>query len=119
MTIVEAIVSVLIAAGLMLASLEISRAVIDRTQMARLELRASMKSEELLARAGAEFPLKDMQIESGSSGPVQWSLRIQSRRYGEGPLEAFEVSARVIVLENGRKGESVLGTLKLRERRHP
>lgn len=74
---VEAIVAMIAVSGVLLLTLDISDRISKRTLLAKLEVKAAAFAEALLARAEAEYPLRESQIAGMESDGTSWVLRIQ------------------------------------------
>jgi hypothetical protein len=113
MNLLEAMISLVIAAGVIAAVLETSHLSAGRTVSARLELEATARAEALLARAGSHLPLVPGRLEGGDSREVRWILEIRRDDSVKGPPDAVEVTADVRISRGGLSARQTLVTLKL------
>ena len=76
MTITEALIAIVIAAGVMMAAVEATRMAATRTAISLLEMEAVVRAEALLASAGVDFPLAPGRIGGTHGDDVIWTEQL-------------------------------------------
>lgn len=116
MNLLEALVALMMAAGVIAAGLEASYQAQARTALARLETEAVVRAEALLARTGAEIPLQTGHFDGADGNSVRWALDIQRDESVKGPPYGFQVTADVVVTRDEGLVRQKLVTLKVGSR---
>ena len=113
MTIAEALVAIVIAAGVMIAAVEVTRSAASRTAAALLEMEAVTRAEALLAGAGVDFPLVPGRIEGAQDDGMTWRVDIERADAAASRPIAFQVTSTVSVARAGTAAQQTLSTLRL------
>jgi hypothetical protein len=113
MTITEALIAIVIAAGVMIAAVEATRSGAARTGISLLEMEAVARAETLLATAGVDFPLAPGRIEGAQDEDVIWSVDIERSDSTLSKPIAFRVTSNVTIARAGNTVQQSLSTLKL------
>lgn len=113
MNLVETLIALTIAAGVIVAAVESSYSTARRAALAQLQSEAVIRAEALLARAGSELPLREQRLEGAEGSSVQWILDMRREGPGSGSPKAFQVMAEVMVTRDGLSVHEQLATLKL------
>jgi hypothetical protein len=117
MSLLEVLVALVIAAGVVAAAVEASHLAQVRVLRAQLEFDAVAGAEALLARAGAELPLRVGRLDGVDGTGLSWRLDVAREGQTMGSPEAFQVTADVLVVRDGHEVRQRLKTLKIvRER---
>jgi type II secretory pathway pseudopilin PulG len=118
-TILETIIAMVIAIGVVAGALEAAGMATARTALARLRVEAAAEAEGLLAKVGTEVPLAAGTREGMGEGGVAWSLAVNPYQpVAKGP-QAFDVVAHVEIRRGGLVVREDLATLKLLPERAP
>ena len=116
-TVVEIVVALTILALALGVLLNVVSNSIRQTGRAETVALAGSLAQSLLARVGAELPLRDGQITGQSDDGIRWRVRIDP--YGDGgdrrewPVAAHQVSAEVSWSDGLQERSLVLTTLRL------
>jgi hypothetical protein len=113
MTVLEALVALMIALGVVTAAVEASRMAISRSTIARLQVEATLDTETLLARVGNDIPLSEEHLEGDGGNGEHWIIDIVPTSAPTDVVRAYEVHAEVRLLRAGISAQSRLATLKL------
>jgi prepilin-type N-terminal cleavage/methylation domain-containing protein len=113
MTLVEVLVALVIASGVTLFAMEISRFTVNRSAASLVQLEAVLEAESLLSRVGLDIPLQVGQIQNTTSEGISWVIDI--RRLDDRPAlpHAYQVSSEVIIARAGISERYRLATIKL------
>ena len=113
MSVLEAIIAVVIAFGIVAGAIEASRMAASRAALASLDAEVAIRAERLIASVGTERPLA-AQHDEGSEEGVGWTLEVAP--YAEdakAPL-AFDIVAEVTIRRGDLSARQRIATLKLR-----
>jgi hypothetical protein len=113
-TILETIIAMAIAVGVIAGALEASGMATARAVWASLQVEAVVKAERLLAKAGGELPLAEGGSEGVEEGGMTWSLAVSPYQPAAKGPQAFDVVARVEIRRGGLVVRQELATMKLR-----
>jgi hypothetical protein len=113
MSLLETMVALTIAAGVISAALETAYLTAQRTMLANLEMEAILRAEALLAWAGTD-PSNTAAHREGTDGEtVRWTLDMERDDAGNRPPAAMRIVARVTITRDGASTQQELATLKL------
>jgi acyl CoA:acetate/3-ketoacid CoA transferase len=113
MTILEALLAVVIALGVVASAIEASQIAISRSVIARLLAESALDAEALLSRVGNDIPFDPGHIEGAEANGARWSLDIVTVSAGNEALRAYQVTSDVSITRAGRSVHSEIATLKL------
>jgi hypothetical protein len=113
MTLLETMVALVIAAGVIVGALETSRMANSRTAIALLESEAAILAEGLLSKVGAHVPLEPGHHEGSEHNGVSWSLDINAYLPRAKGIRAFEITAAVSIKRGGLSVRQEVATIKL------
>jgi type II secretory pathway component PulJ len=115
MTFIEAMVALVIAAGVIIAALDASHLISARSDASAMEIESLLRAESLLAVVGADVRLAAGTTE-GEDGPdVRWATLVEQKDYGQGRAHAFAITSQVTITRAGRRIQRSLSTLKLQQ----
>lgn len=114
MTLIETLVAMTVAVGVVVVGLESARQSIERTNLSALETEASLRAEALMGRVGADVPLAPGRREGSDEDIGRWSLDIRLDEASSRRLAAYHIVASVSVTRGQRSASSTLETLKLK-----
>jgi hypothetical protein len=113
-SVLEAIIAVVIAFGIVAGAIEASRMAASRAALASLDAEVAIRAERLIASVGTERPLAAQHDEGSEEGGVGWTLEVAP--YAEdakAPL-AFDIVAEVTIRRGDLSARQRIATLKLR-----
>ena len=114
MTVLEALLAVVIAFGVVASAIEASRVAIGRSTIARLEAEAALDAEALLSRVGNDMPLNPGHLEGAEGNGVRWAIDVVPAGRETDMLQAYQVTSNVAIGRAGTLAQSNLTTLKIR-----
>jgi hypothetical protein len=113
MTVIEALVALVIAFGVVVSAIEASRQAITRSAMARLDAEADLDAEALLSRVGRDLPLQTGRLEGDDGSTVHWTVEMQAVTAPQDAPSAYAVMSEVTILRAGLSAHGRVATLKL------
>jgi hypothetical protein len=113
MTLVEALISLAIAIGVVASAVEASRLAIARTAVARLDAEAALSAEAALARVGNDIPLSPGHYEGNQEEGRHWAIDVSSFGDHGDAVQSYVVSVKVTIARAGIAAQSSIGTLRL------
>lgn len=113
MTLLEAIVALVIASGILGSTFEIYRQSVNRSATARLSVEATLEAESQLARVSSDIPLRPTRLETNDGRGRASVIAIRPVVFGDGRMKAFEVISEVVITRGGTSARARLATLKL------
>ena len=114
MTLLETLVSLAIASGIIVGALEASRLAASRAAIASLDVEAAARAEKLHSRVGADLPLEAGHREGSEAGGITWSLDVSPYSQAAKGPRAFEITADVSITRGGLSARQKVATLKLK-----
>ena len=114
MTLLEALLALVIAFGVITSALEASRTATNRSAIAHLEAEAALDAEALLSRVGTELPLNPGRLEGQDGNGEHWVVDVGPEGMGGDALRAYQIKADVRIARAGLSAHSSVATLKLR-----
>src|SRR5580704_16148532 len=112
MTVLEALLALVIAFGVVASAIEASRVAIGRSMIARLEAEAALDAEALLSRVGNDLPFNSGHLEGAESNGVRWAIDVVAAGQETDALQAYQVTSDVAIVRAGISAQSNLTTLK-------
>jgi hypothetical protein len=113
-SVLEAVIAVIIAFGVIAGALEASRMATSRGALAGLDAEVALRAERLIASIGAERPLAAQHSEGSEEGGVSWTLDVTPYAEGAKGTAAFDILAEVAIRRGGLSARQQIATLKLR-----
>jgi hypothetical protein len=113
MTLLETLVSLAVASGVIVGALEASRLAASRAATAFLDVEAAARAERLHSRVGTDLPLEAGHREGSEGGGIRWSLDVKPYSEGGKGPKAFEIAAVVSITRGGLSAKQTVATLKL------
>lgn len=111
MSFIEALVALVIASGVVIATLEISRNGAGRSAMMLMEMEAALIAEGQNEAAFGN-PGAPARTEGANGTGATWVTTISPRTYGRGARPLTEISTKVTVHRAGMAIERTLSTLR-------
>lgn len=113
MTLIETLVSMAIAVGIVGTGIEATYRSVTRSSIARAETEAAIRAEALLARIGGDLPIAVGKHDGSDGGETHWEIDVRPEGGPGGRFRAYHVVATVSVGRGGRVATISLETLKL------
>jgi hypothetical protein len=114
MTVLEALLAVVIAFGVVASAIEASRIAANRSTIARLQAEAALEADALLSRLGQDLPLNPGHLEGDGGNGVRWAIDVASAGREADALQAFQVTSDVRISRAGMSVHQNVATLKIR-----
>jgi hypothetical protein len=114
MTVLEALLAVVIAFGVVASAIEASRIAANRSTIAHLQAEAALDADALLSRVGQDLPLNPGHLDGAEGNGVRWAIDVAPAGRESDALQAYEVTSDVRISRAGMSVHQNVATLKIR-----
>jgi type II secretory pathway pseudopilin PulG len=113
MSLIEALIALVVASGMVIAALEICHTGTSRNAIASMEMEAAVLAEERNETAYSSLATTSFPIEGRVGDDVAWSTTVMPLPTGRGPTKLLEFTTSVTIIRAGSTMRRNLSVLKL------
>jgi hypothetical protein len=114
MNVLESLLALIIAFGVVASAIEASRIATSRSAIARLQTEAALDAEALLSRVGNDLPLNPGHLEGTEGNGVHWVIDVWPASRETDALQAYQITSDVGITRAGISAHNKVATLKFR-----